>query len=125
MTKEETSRLAPLTEHPPEAPLSRDVLTFAPTGNSSVDRNQDLFSPPALPRNPELMGPILRRKKVVSMPLGAGGKIFTGNDKDGRINLEILSLSLTVFLYIHIIHVLKATFSFAMEPAIKANHFKE
>lgn len=71
---EDDSRLASVLEHPPEAPASRDVVTFAPTSNASVDPNHAMFSPPAASRNPELMGPILRRKKVVSMPLGAGGE---------------------------------------------------
>lgn len=55
----------------------RDVVTFGPTGSTELDSDHQLFSLPAATRNHELMGPILRRKKVLSMPLGAGGECIT------------------------------------------------
>lgn len=40
----------------------------------SAGRSHDLFAPPRGRHEPgEMMGPILRRKKVVSLPLGGGG----------------------------------------------------
>jgi hypothetical protein len=53
-----------------------DVITFAPAGVAgSVTASHKLFAEPSniAGRTPELMGPILRRKKVVSMPLGSAG----------------------------------------------------
>ena len=66
--------------HPAKGTVSleaRGVVTFEPTITlADAGTNHELFSRPAASRNPELMGPILRRKKVVSMPLGAGGKVY-------------------------------------------------
>jgi len=61
---------------------SRDeMITFNPTTAASMNNRRVLFSEAARRDGgdnnvaaPEMMGPILRRKKVVSMPLGAGGR---------------------------------------------------
>jgi Citrate transporter len=82
-----------------------DVIIFPPTQrgieNSIYRQERPMFSPErhqarrqhryntdhdaAAPgtANPELMGPILRRKKVVSMPLGLGGDFFVTDDVGG------------------------------------------
>jgi hypothetical protein len=70
---------------------SRDeMITFNPTTAASMNNRRVLFSEAARRDGgdnnvaaPEMMGPILRRKKVVSMPLGAGGDFFVSNDVGG------------------------------------------
>lgn len=58
-----------------------DLIMFAPTSVASSAVNQHMFharhEPKQQQQSPELMGPILRRKKVVSMPIGAGGDFFS------------------------------------------------
>ncbi|KAG7346420.1 citrate transporter-domain containing protein [Nitzschia inconspicua] len=62
---------------------SQDLLTFAPAGVAgSVTTSHRLFADPKS-ATPELMGPILRRKKVVSMPLGASGDFFFREEAAG------------------------------------------
>jgi hypothetical protein len=92
---------------------SRDVVTFGPTPNADLDVGHELFSRPAAINHDIMMGPILRRKKVVSMPLGAGGKcslVLSGNL--GRRSNEILFFSLTDSLLSNA----KAIFSVVMRP---------
>ena len=66
---------------PSSSPRPSDIVMFAPTGGRRhMDANHELFPPRATrqgllqQQQSELMGPLLRRKKVVSMPLGAGGE---------------------------------------------------
>ena len=49
----------------------------------SPRHRHELFSPARTTDHPHLMGPLLRRKKVVSMPLGYGGDFFVSEDVGG------------------------------------------
>mmetsp|Transcript_3455 Transcript_3455/g.6916 ORF Transcript_3455/g.6916 Transcript_3455/m.6916 type:complete len:916 (-) Transcript_3455:40-2787(-) len=50
----------------------------------SQQHARQLFAPPRAHQQGEMMGPILRRKKVVSLPLGHGGEFFTTPDIGGN-----------------------------------------
>jgi hypothetical protein len=65
----------------------RGVIQFRPTRDHGQARASDghhaMFSEPHhRDDTPELMGPLLRRKKVVSMPLGQGGDFFVSPNTD-------------------------------------------
>lgn len=51
---------------------------------------------PAAVATPELMGPVLRRKKVVSMPLGATNDFFFGDRRGQPIPAAIDEVSSTI-----------------------------
>lgn len=77
MTQDDDTKVSHLDSmaEQPSLPVSPSVVIFGPSPNADDSvSNHELFSRPAASRNHELMGPILRRKKVVSMPLGAGGE---------------------------------------------------
>lgn len=57
-----------------------DLIAFPPSSATASVTHQHMFTAGHPPRDGELMGPILRRKKVVSMPLGAGGDFFATPD---------------------------------------------
>jgi hypothetical protein len=67
------------------------VVVFPPTDRGEQDsmyrREHPLFvegnAAAASPEQQQLMGPLLRRKRVVSMPLGAGGDFFVSEDLGG------------------------------------------
>ena len=65
------------TDAAPATNYDSEVMEFSPSINHGGDGNAAhvMFSPPFARQNNdnEMMGPILRRKKVVSMPLGAEG----------------------------------------------------
>ena len=61
----------------PDLVRHREVLNFTPSINgnavsaaSNDHKHHDVFAPASPRHATEMMGPILRRKKVVSMPLG-------------------------------------------------------
>ena len=60
-------------EQQQQGPQDDAAVTFAPT-QATGGTGRDLFAPAHPSNRSELMGPLLRRKKVISMPLGAGGK---------------------------------------------------
>ena len=75
----EKSSTAPVSVKPAVEPEEgSDLVKFLPTSGRHLDADHVLFSRPmateATKDDHELMGPLLRRKKVVSMPLGAGGR---------------------------------------------------
>lgn len=88
MSSEEEEVATASTEAPraPVTPaeITTKISTFEPTvGRRHLDDRHRIFESPHGTASHELMGPILRRKRVVSMPLGAGGDFFVSTDTPG------------------------------------------